>query len=58
MLIGSVRPDVANPAPATVALEIVTVPVPPFCKVIVCEPVAPMVVLGKLALKGVAESCG
>jgi hypothetical protein len=58
MLIGSVRPEVPNPAPATFALEIVTLAVPPFCNAIVCELLAPVVALGKLALIGVAESCG
>ena len=58
MLIGSAKPDVAKPAPATAALEIVTPPVPPFCKVIVCEPLVPAVTNGKLAFIGVAESCG
>ena len=58
MLVGSARPDVENPAPVTAAVEIVTVPVPPFCKVMVCEPLTPIAMLGKLALVGVAESCG
>jgi len=58
MLIGSVRPEILNPAPPTLALEIVTLAVPPFCRVMVCEPLAPVVTLGKLALSGVAESCG
>jgi hypothetical protein len=58
MLIGSVRPDVPKPLPVTLALEIVTLPVPPFCNVIVCEPLAPVVTVGKLALVGIAESCG
>jgi hypothetical protein len=58
MLIGSVRPDVPKPAPVTLALEIVTLPVPPFCNVTVCEPLAPVVTAGKLALVGIAESCG
>jgi len=58
MLIGSVRPEVPNPAPTTLALEIVTLAVPLFWSVMVCEPVAPAVTLGKLALIGVAESCG
>jgi hypothetical protein len=57
MLIGSARPDVPKPAPVTLALEMVTLPVPPFCNVIVCEPLAPVVTAGKLALIGIAESC-
>jgi hypothetical protein len=58
MLIGSVRPEVAKPAPVTFALEIVTLELPPFCNVMVCEPLAPVVTAGKLALVGNAESCG
>ena len=58
MLIGTVRPEVLNPAPATLALEIVTVPVPGFCNVIVCELLDPVATPGKLALIGVAESWG
>jgi hypothetical protein len=58
MLIGTVRPEVPNPAPATLALEIVTVAVPAFCRVIVCDALNPVVTPGKLAVSGVAESCG
>jgi hypothetical protein len=58
MLIGRVRPEVPNPAPATLALEIVTLAVPPFCSVIVWELLAPVVTLGNVAVSGVAESCG
>ena len=58
MFVGSAKPEVENPDPLTVALEMVTVPVPVFCKVTVCDPVAPMAVPGKLALVGVAESWG
>jgi hypothetical protein len=58
MLIGRESPEVPNPAPATLAVEIVTLDVPPFCRVIVCELLAPVVTLGKVALSGVAESCG
>jgi hypothetical protein len=58
MLIGTVRPEVPKPAPVTLALEIVTVAVPAFCRVIVCDPLDPVVMPGKLALSGVAESCG
>jgi hypothetical protein len=58
ILIGSARPEVPNPVPTTLALEIVTLAVPPFCSVIVCETLAPAVTPGKLALAGVAESCG
>lgn len=58
MLIGSAKPDVPKPPPVTEALEIVTLAVPAFCRVIVCEPLVPVVTVGKLALVGVAESCG
>lgn len=58
MLIGSAKPDVANPAPVTTVLEIVTLLVPAFCRVMVCEPLVPAVTIGKLALIGVAASCG
>jgi hypothetical protein len=58
MLIGSAKPEALKPAPVTIALEIVTALVPPFCKVIVCEPLVPAVTVGKLALMGIAESCG
>ena len=57
MLIGRVRPEVPNPAPTTLALEIVTLAVPGFWSVMVWELLAPVVTLGKLALTGVAESC-
>jgi hypothetical protein len=58
MLIGSAKPEALKPAPVTSAVEIVTALVPPFCKVIVCEPLVPAVTVGKLALMGIAESCG
>jgi hypothetical protein len=58
MLIGTVRPDVLNPAPNTFTLEIVTPAFPPFCNVIVCELLDPIVTAGKLAFMGTAESCG
>jgi hypothetical protein len=57
MLIGSVSPDVLKPAPVTFAPEIVTLPVPPFCNVMVCELLEPAATAGKLALMGVAKSC-
>ena len=58
MPIGSNKPEVLKPAPVTAALEIVTPLVPSFCKVMVCEPLVPAATSGKLALIGVAESCG
>ena len=57
MLIGSARPEVLNPAPVTFALEIVTLTVPTFRNVIVCELLEPTATAGKLALVGIAASC-
>jgi hypothetical protein len=56
MLMGTVKPEVLNPAPATLALEIVTLPVPGFCSITVCDALEPMATAGKLALIGVAAS--
>ena len=56
MLIGTVSPEVLKPAPVTLALEIVTLAVPLFCSVMVCELLEPAATPGKLALVGVAES--
>jgi hypothetical protein len=58
MLIGNARPEVLKPAPVTLALEIVRLALPPFCNVIVCELLEPIATAGKLALVGVAASCG
>ena len=58
MLIGSVRPDVLNPAPVTFALEIITLVFPPFCSVMVCEFLEPAATSENRALIGAAESCG
>jgi hypothetical protein len=58
MLIGNARPEVLKPAPVTFALEIVRLALPPFCNVIVCELLEPIATAGKLALVGVAASCG
>ena len=55
---GVVSPLVVNPAPLTAALEIVTLAVPLFCRVIVCELLDPVATFGKLALLGVAASAG
>lgn len=56
MLIGTVSPEVLKPAPVTLALEIVTLAVPLFCSVIVCELLKPAATPGKLAVVGVAKS--
>jgi hypothetical protein len=58
MLIGTVRPEMLNPAPVTLALEMVTLAVPGFCSRMVCELLEPVATAEKLALIGVAESCG
>jgi hypothetical protein len=58
MLIGNAKPEVLKPVPVTPALDIVTLAVPPFCNVMVCELVDPVATAGKLALMGIAESCG
>jgi hypothetical protein len=58
MVIGSVRPDVLNPAPATFALEIMTLVFPLFCSVMVCEFLEPIATSENPALIGVAESPG
>ena len=58
ILMGTARPDVLNPAPDTLALEIVAVAVPAFCKVIVCELLEPIATEEKLAAAGIAASCG
>jgi hypothetical protein len=55
---GMLRPVMLKPVPATVACEIVALAVPVFFKVIVCEPLFPVMTLPKLAFDGVAESCG
>jgi hypothetical protein len=57
MVIGRVSPDVPKPTPVTIAAEIVTLALPLFCNVTVCELLDPAVTIGKLALIGVAESC-
>jgi len=58
IFMGTVSPAVLNPAPDTLALEIVAVPVPAFCSVIVCELLEPIATAEKLALAGTADSCG
>jgi hypothetical protein len=53
---GVVIPVVPNPAPATVTEEIVTVALPPFVSVMVCELFVPIATLPNAALVGVAAS--
>ena len=58
MLTGAVIPVVLNPAPETVTEEIVTVALPPFVRLTVCELFVPVVTLPNAALVGVAANCG
>lgn len=61
IFVGKVKPEVLNPAPVTLAAEIVTVAVPVFCSVIVCELLEPVATPGNVALAGVTDSakdCG
>jgi hypothetical protein len=58
MLNGVLMPVVLNPAPPTVAAEIVTVAVPLLVRLIVCELLVPVTTFPKAALDGVAVSCG
>jgi hypothetical protein len=58
MFNGAVMPVVLKPVPVVVTAEIVTVAVPPFVKLIVCELFVPVTTLPKAALEGVAVSCG
>jgi hypothetical protein len=58
MFTGAVIPEVLKPAPATVTEEIVTVALPLFVSVTVCELLVPVVTLPNAALLGVAASCG
>lgn len=58
MFTGAVIPVVLKPAPATATEEIVTVALPPFVSVMVCELLVPVVTLPNAALVGVADNCG
>jgi hypothetical protein len=55
---GAVIPVVLKPAPVTVTEEIVTVALPPFVRLTVCELLVPVVTLPNAAVVGVAASCG
>src|SRR5580698_962588 len=55
---GAVIPVVLKPVPAAVTAEIVTVALPPFVSVMVCELFAPVATLPNATLVGVAASCG
>ena len=54
---GVVIPVVLKPAPVAVTAEIVTVAVPPFVRVMVCELLVPVATLPNAALVGDAASC-
>jgi hypothetical protein len=55
---GAVIPVVLKPAPVTVTEEIVTVALPPFVRLTVCELFVPVVTLPNAAVVGVAANCG
>lgn len=55
---GAVSPVIANPAPETLACEIVVFDVPAFVSVIVSELLPPIVTFPKLTAVGEAASCG
>jgi hypothetical protein len=55
---GNERPVELNPVPVTLAAVIVTLALPPFDSVIVCELLFPVITLPKLTLDGFPESCG
>lgn len=54
---GVVKPLSVKPVPVTLAWEIVTLALPPFVRVKVCELLVPMTTLPKLALAGVTANC-
>ncbi len=58
MVTGAVIPVTLNPAPAAVTEEIVTVALPLFVRLTLCELLVPVVTLPKAAVVGVAASCG
>jgi hypothetical protein len=51
------NPLMLKPAPEALAAEMVTLAVPPFASVIVCDALAPTRTLPKLKLEGLAVSC-
>jgi hypothetical protein len=55
---GAEIPVTLKPAPLTVTEEIVTVALPPFVRLTLCELLVPVVTLPKAAVVGVAASCG
>jgi hypothetical protein len=53
---GTARPATLNPAPVTLAVEIVASAEPVFATVMVCELLEPIVTFGKFAALGLADS--
>jgi hypothetical protein len=58
MVAGNERPDELNPVPVTFAAVIVTLALPLFDNVTVCELLLPVITLPKLTLDGFADNCG
>lgn len=56
--VGSVSPLMLTPAPVALAAEIMSVAVPLFVTVIVCELLVPVVTFPKLTVDGLVEICG
>ena len=55
---GTVKPVMLKPVPETLAREIVTPAVPLLVNLMVCELLVPVITFPKLAVVGVAASCG
>lgn len=58
IVLGNERPLELNPVPLTLAAVIVTLALPPFDRVIVCELLFPVITLPKFTLDGFADNCG
>lgn len=58
MVSGTVMPVRLKPLPDTLAWEMVTLALPALDSLMVCELLVPVITLPKLALEGVAASCG
>jgi len=54
---GVVIPVTLNPVPDALTAETVTLAVPEFVSVIVCDPLLPTAILPKLTVVGLADSC-
>jgi hypothetical protein len=54
---GAVMPLMVNPVPDALAAEMVTLAVPEFVNVTVCDPLLPTSTLPKLTLAGLGVSC-